>query len=304
MAGIGLLALIDDIGTMLDDVGVMTKTAASKTAGVLGDDLAVNAQALSGKDVAARRELPIIWAVFLGSLRNKLMIVPMALLLSHLVPWLIGPILMIGGAYLCYEGAEKVWHHLSNQHDEVHGAEDRGLPMDPEELERQRIGGAIRTDFILSAEIVVITLGLVQAAPLLQKILVVSLIALVMTFAVYGLVALIVKMDDAGMALIKKPHASAWSRRLGGFLLVFAPKFLKFLGFAGTLAMWLVGGGIIVHGMAALHHFAESFAHDGWWLTAHLGPLIFNLIVGILVGAVLLLGVGLAMRVWHSPSFR
>lgn len=254
MAGASLLAVIDDIATILDDVSVMTKIAAKKTAGVLGDDLALNAQQVAG--VSADRELPVVWAVAKGSFWNKIILVPAALAISAVAPWLITPLLMIGGAYLCFEGFEKIYHKIFHPADEEqHHAIELQAVTDPNvdmvEFEKDKIKGAIRTDFILSAEIIVIALGTVQEAPFSSQVTVVSLIALIMTVGVYGLVAGIVKLDDAGLHLIKDTADHAWAgfkRSLGRGLLAFAPLLMKTLSIVGTLAMFMVGGSILVHG--------------------------------------------------------
>ncbi len=267
MAGTSLLALLDDIATVLDDVALLTKVAAKKTAGVLGDDLALNAEQVSG--VRADRELPVVWAVAKGSFKNKLILVPAALTISAFSPWAITPLLMVGGAYLCYEGFEKVAHKLlhSKQEDEVEHAEIIEAISNPDvdivAFEKNKIKGAIRTDFILSAEIIVIALGTVKGVPMLTQVLVVSGIALVMTIGVYGLVAGIVKLDDAGLHLIQEKASGAWAgfkRALGRGILRVAPYLMKTLSIVGTAAMFLVGGGILVHGIPMaydlIHHAA------------------------------------------------
>jgi len=273
MAVGSLLALLDDIATILDDVSVMTQVAAKKTAGVLGDDLALNAQQVSG--VAAERELPVVWAVAKGSFINKLILVPTALLLSFLstkfgIHWLIPTLLMIGGAFLCFEGFEKIVHKFLHKHeDEAHQAElanaVKDAKVDLVALEKEKIKGAITTDFILSAEIIVIALGTVAAASFSQQITVVSAIALIMTVGVYGLVAGIVKMDDAGLHLMLKQGTSVWrqiQRKVGQKLLAFAPILMRLLSVLGTAAMFLVGGSIISHGIPALHHLSEHLTHS------------------------------------------
>ena len=300
MAGTSLLALIDDIATLLDDVSVMSKVAAKKTAGVLGDDLALNAQQVTG--VRAERELPVVWAVFKGSALNKLIMVPAALFLSAVFPWIITPLLMLGGAFLCYEGFEKVAHRLlqkPGEEQEEHAKRVQALAdrkVDMVQFEKQRIRGAIRTDAILSAEIIVIALGTVQDAELAVRIGVVSLIAAVITVGVYGLVAGIVKLDDVGMHLMDKTGESAMvrmQRRFGEMILSFAPVMMKTLSILGTAAMFLVGGGILVHGVPLLAiwlHDIEDLAH-GLPVAADLfsgvASLIFNGIAGIVAGGVL-----------------
>ncbi len=311
MAGASLLTLIDKIAVVLDDVALMTKVAAKKTAGVLGDDLALNAQQVSG--VRADRELPVVFAVAKGSALNKLILVPLALAASAFLPWIITPLLMIGGAYLCFEGFEKVWHTFSISHAEQvkehqHAAKEvLDENIDLVALEQEKIKGAIRTDFILSAEIIVIALGTVQQASFMHQVLVVCAIAIVMTVGVYGLVAAIVKLDDAGLYLLrtgsykntKDSFTGKMKRAVGSALLSFAPRLMKSLVFIGTIAMFLVGGSILVHGIADVHHFLialeqvieQSLAS---WSSASVIvlsviPMLFEAIVGLIAGAVVLL---------------
>ncbi len=300
MAGSSLLVLIDDIATLLDDVAAMSKVAAKKTAGVLGDDLALNAQQVSG--IRAERELPVVWAVAMGSLRNKLILVPAALAISAVAPWLVMPLLMIGGAYLCYEGFEKLahtWLH-SEAEDEAHHRELVQAVADEQvdmlAFERDKISGAIRTDFILSAEIITIALGTVAAADFATRLGVLSAIALVMTVGVYGLVAAIVKMDDAGLYLMQRP--GSLQQVTGRLLLNAAPVVMKILAVVGTAAMFLVGGGILVHGAPALHHAIEPLLAAAATLpaAAWLLPVLWDGLVGILAGAAVLLLVILAGR--------
>jgi uncharacterized protein len=295
MASVGLLALIDDIATLLDDVTLMTKVAAKKTAGVLGDDLALNAQQVSGID--ASRELPVVWAVAKGSLINKLILVPAALAISAFLPWLVTPLMMLGGLYLCFEGVEKLAHKYINDEaeDDAHHNELVHAVTTPEidiaEFERSKIKGAIRTDFILSAEIIVISLGVAQGAPIMTQTIVVSLIALAMTIGVYGLVAGIVKFDDAGLALISsagKDWFAKIKRGVGQSILWLAPKFMKFLSVVGMLAMFLVGGGILVHGLAFLHHWLESLS-VGNTVGDFILPQLFNAGTGLIAGVIVLL---------------
>lgn len=287
MAG-SLLILLDDIATVLDDVSVLTKVAAKKTAGVLGDDLALNAQQVTG--VRADRELAVVWAVAKGSFVNKLILVPAALAISAVAAWLITPLLMIGGLFLCYEGSEKVLHKFAPQLL-PHGLEDENAHQehlqanandeDLVTLEKDKIKGAIRTDFILSAEIVVISLGVMTATTFMTKALSLSTIAIVMTVGVYGLVAMIVKIDDVGMNWVGQPSPA--KQKMGALLLAFAPKLMKFLSIAGTLAMFLVGGGILVHGVDMLHHQAEHLSH----LSGMFGGLteaLYNGVVGFIAG--------------------
>jgi uncharacterized protein len=291
MAAASLLALIDDIATILDDVAVLTKVAAKKTAGVLGDDLALNAQQVAG--VQADRELPVVWAVAKGSLLNKVILVPAALAISAFVPWLVTPLLMVGGAFLCYEGFEKLAHRYLHkpEEDEAHHAELTEALLNPAvdmvALERDKIKGAVRTDFILSAEIIAITLGTVASQPMQTQFTVLAVVALLMTVGVYGLVAGIVKLDDAGLYLSRQ--ASATAQAFGRFLLVFAPWLMKGLAIAGTAAMFLVGGGILVHGLPALHHLIQP-------LGGVIGFLAEGL-VGVVAGALVLAVVMLVQKV-------
>jgi len=304
MAGTSLLALLDDIATLLDDIAVMSKVAAKKTAGVLGDDLALNAQQVSG--VKADRELPVVWAVAKGSFINKLILVPIAITISAILPWLIQPLLMLGGAYLCFEGMEKIVHSLLHKKDKQLHQKKLNAFLDPEldlvAFEKNKIKGAIRTDFILSAEIIVIALGTAATATLMNQFLVVSTIAIIMTVGVYGLVAGIVKLDDAGLYLLQKKSSSIshkTQRIIGTGLLWFAPKLMKFLSIVGTAAMFLVGGSIISHGIPVLHHQVEVFTQWGTELMIFesiapiISPILFDLAVGLLLGAVVLLIVSL-----------
>ncbi len=293
-----LLALLDDIASVLDDVATMTKVAAKKTAGVLGDDLALNAQQVTG--VKADRELPVVWAVMRGSLINKLILVPAALAISAVAPFLITPLLMLGGAYLCFEGFEKLAHKFLHSAAEV-AAERAALVQaltDPQidlvALEKSKIKGAVRTDFILSAEIVAITLGTVADAPLGQQFSVLAGISLLMTLGVYGLVAGIVKLDDAGLWLSQR--ASALQQALGRGLLVAAPWLMKTLSVVGTAAMFLVGGGILSHGITPLRHAIESLTQGMGWLAAAVLPLLADALVGLLAGALVLGAVTLVQR--------
>lgn len=296
MAGASLLALIDDIATILDDVAVMTKLAAKKTAGVLGDDLALNAQQVAG--VRANRELPVVWAVAKGSLVNKAILVPAALAISTFAPWAVTPLMMAGGTFLCYEGVEKLFH-ARNGGKAVHEEELRQALADPSvdmrQFERDKIRGAIRTDFILSAEIIVITLGTVADAAFSRQLGVLVAIALVMTLGVYGLVAGIVKIDDAGLWLSQRANAAA--RGFGRFLLGLAPWLMKALSVAGMAAMFLVGGGILVHSIPFLHHAIEGWAARAGgigWLVSMLG----NAVVGVIAGAMALGAVAAVKRLW------
>lgn len=321
MAGASLLTLLDDIATILDDVAVMTKVAAKKsaavaddvatmtkvatqkTAGVLGDDLALNAQQVTG--VRAEREIPVVWAVAKGSLVNKAILVPAALAISAWAPWLVTPLLMLGGAFLCFEGVEKLAHKLLHGADEEeashaeHAQANADATVDLVAFEREKIQGAVRTDFILSAEIIVIALGTVASAPFLQQVAVLVGIAVLMTVGVYGLVGGIVKLDDLGLWLSGK--ASSAAQALGRSLLAAAPWLMKGLSVAGTAAMFLVGGGILVHGIGPLHHAIEGVgaalaqgALGGVWQALATNAL--NAVAGIAAGAVVLAGVHLVQR--------
>lgn len=299
MAG-SLLLLLDDIATVMDDVALMSRTAAQKTAGVLGDDLALNAQQVAG--VSADRELPVVWKVAKGSFVNKLILVPVALLISIFIPWLITPLMVVGGLFLCFEGAEKVLHMFSKP--QANESEKEKLPTDLAAYENEKVKGAIRTDFILSAEIVVITLGTVAQAPLLDKVLVVSLIAIAMTIGVYGLVALIVKIDDFGLYL--KQKQSTFAQKFGGLLLAFAPKLMKTLSVVGTIAMFLVGGGILAHAVPAVTTFTEQGA-DKFndipsvdLIVSSLLPTLTNLVLGLVAGVIVVLVVSLIKKVFKK----
>lgn len=308
MAGSSLLALLDDIATLLDDVSVMTKVAAKKTAGVLGDDLALNAQQVTG--VKADRELPVVWAVCKGSLLNKAILVPAALLIAAFAPWAITPLLMLGGAFLCYEGFEKIAHRLLHSRGEDASDHDQRLEavanpaVDMKTFERDKIKGAIRTDFILSAEIIAITLGAVAGAPFVQQVLVLSGIALAMTVGVYGLVAGIVKLDDLGLYLSQS--ASSLAQRAGRGILGAAPWLMKGLSVAGTAAMFLVGGAILVHGLPPVQRVIDQLAQrtaalPAGEVLAFLAPTLLAALFGILVGALIvgLLAIG---KQFHRPA--
>ena len=302
MAAANLLALLDDITTVLDDVALMTKVAAKKTSGVLGDDLALNAQQVSG--VSASRELLVVWAVAKGSLVNKLILVPAALLISAVAPALIIPLLMLGGAYLCFEGVEKLAHkflHSTHEDDTEHAqlVEAVAQPeVDMVAFEKTKIKGAIRTDFILSAEIIVIALGTVATASLGVQAAVVSAIALLMTVGVYGLVAGIVKLDDLGLYLSKFNDAR---QAIGRGILAFAPWLMKTLSIVGTAAMFLVGGSILLHGIPGAHdvlHHAEAWVHGWVGGLAVMTPLLIEGLFGVLAGAIVLGLVTLATKAW------
>jgi len=311
MAGASLLALLDDIASVLDDVALMTKIAAKKTAGVLGDDLALNAEQVSG--IRAERELPVVWAVAKGSLRNKLILVPSALVISWIVPGMIIPLLMLGGAYLCFEGFEKLSHPLLHSHveDEAHRAELAAALANPDidlaTLEQNKIRGAVRTDFVLSAEIIVISLGTVATAAFATQVAVVSGIALIMTIGVYGLVALIVKLDDAGLYLCRRPGIGLWpviQHKVGRVCLLGAPYLMKLLSFAGTVAMFMVGGGILIHGIPPAQDFIEHIVQSSNNVPAISGMLevltapLLNAMVGIVSGALAWGGVTIAERIY------
>ena len=287
MAGASLLTLLDDIAAVLDDVALMSKMAAKKTAGVLGDDLALNAQQVSG--VASEREIPVVWAVAQGSFKNKLILVPSALLISAFIPWLIMPLLLIGGLFLCFEGAEKILEKLfphSHQHEEKEDQVNTGESA--EEYEKRKVAGAIRTDFILSAEIIVIALGTVTGSSIVTQILVVSFIAVLMTIGVYGLVAGIVKLDDLGFYLERTSNGEGLKAKLGGALVAFAPKLMKMLAIVGTAAMFLVGGGIVVHSVPAIHHLIEPIIMDfrGHTIATAIVPTLLNGVIGVIAGLV------------------
>lgn len=289
-----LFLLLDDLATMLDDVAAMTKVAASKTAGVLGDDLALNAEQVAG--VVAERELPVVWAVAKGSFVNKAILVPAALAISAFIPWAITPLLMVGGAFLCFEGVEKLAHkflpgsHVGETEGEkaaVH-ATAANPQVDMVAFEKEKIKGAVRTDFILSAEIIVISLGTLASATLLQQVSVLVSIAILMTIGVYGLVAGIVKLDDIGYYL--RRQASGFKKSLGSAILIFAPFLMKALSNLGMLAMFLVGGGILAHGIPAIAHFSHGLEEQGGVLGTLL-PMLLNLVVGLIAGSIVLAAV-------------
>ncbi len=300
MAGSSLLILIDDITLLLDDVAAMSKVAAKKTAGVLGDDLALNAQQVAG--IRAERELPVVWGVAKGSFKNKLILVPAALGLSAFAPWSITPILMVGGAYLCYEGFEKIAHpFLHTKEDDEHNQElieaFHNPEVDLEAYEKEKIEGAIRTDFILSAEIIVIALGTVADKDIMTQAMVVSGVAVAITIGVYGIVAAIVKMDDAGLHLLQNApegKKGALQRAIGQGLLSFAPRLMKILTVVGTAAMFLVGGSILLHGLPNAHHLVENAVHTAQsiptlggvlgWMT----PVLIDALAGIVAGGIVM----------------
>lgn len=280
-----MFALLDDIASILDDVALMTKKAASKTAGVLGDDLALNAQQVSG--VVASRELPVVWSVAKGSFINKLILVPAALALNRFAPWAVTPLLMIGGAYLCYEGVEKLVHHFFHRSKKTaEEAAQELIELKAGEVdEKGKIKGAIRTDFVLSAEIIVISLGVVASMPFATQAMVLSAIGLLMTVGVYGLVACIVKLDDLGLYLSQKEGTL---QRIGRGLLWAAPFLMKTLSIVGTVAMFLVGGQILVHGIPVVSHWIEWVSHDMGAVLGKIVPMLFDGVVGVLAGAVVL----------------
>lgn len=313
MAGTSLLALIDDIASILDDVATMTKVATKKTAGVLGDDLALNAQQVTG--VNAERELPVVWAVAVGSLKNKAILVPAALAISALAPWAVTPLLMVGGAFLCYEGFEKLAHSFlhSKQEDDAHHKEQLAAAADPAvdlvAVEKDKIKGAVRTDFILSAEIIAITLGTVATSPFAMQVAVLTGIALIMTVGVYGLVAGIVKLDDAGLYLSQRQGANgfpAFQRKLGALILRAAPYLMKSLSVLGMAAMFMVGGGILTHGIHSLHELIEHAAQNAGQIPAlggilqALTPTFLDAVVGVIAGALVLGAVSLVGRIWRK----
>jgi uncharacterized protein len=314
MAGSSLLLLIDDIAAVLDDVALMTKVAARKTAGVLGDDLAVNAEKVSG--VRADRELPVVWAVAKGSFRNKCILIPAALGISAVAPWLITPALILGGLYLCFEGFEKVAHSLGHSHQDDDQSAERmehllDESVDLVKYEKDKIKGAVRTDFILSAEIIVLTLGVASEMTFLGQALVLSGIGLLMTVGVYGLVAAIVKLDDAGLFLTRRQGEGAFltfQRWFGERLLDFAPWLMKALGVVGTLAMFMVGGGILVHGFHQLTEMVQVFGQHlstvpvAGALLAALAPTLIAMIVGVIAGALVLGAVTFGRRVLGGSS--
>tara|TARA_R100000322_G_scaffold75174_7_gene47057 strand:+ start:2552 stop:3517 length:966 start_codon:yes stop_codon:yes gene_type:complete len=301
LAGASLLTLIDDISLILDDVSVMTKVAMKKTAGVLGDDLALNAQQVTGVNPA--RELPVVWAVAKGSFINKLILVPAALLISAFIPWAVTPLLMVGGAFLCFEGAEKLAHKfLHNAHDDekAHAEEVKALSdpsVDMVAFEKDKIKGAVRTDFILSAEIIAITLGTVATADFSQQVTVLSVVAVIMTIGVYGLVAGIVKLDDLGLHLSEK--SSTFARSVGNGIVSAAPYLMKSLSIIGTAAMFMVGGGILAHGIPAVYHGVEELAAASAGVAGAGAileftiPTLLNALFGIVAGALVLGGVKL-----------
>ena len=302
----GLLLLLDDIASILDDVATLTKVSVEKTAGVLGDDLALNAHQVSG--VAPNRELPIVWAVAKGSMVNKAILIPGAIALSSWAPWSISPLMIAGGSFLCFEGCEKILHKVlhSKHEDDAHLAQHKEIlateEIDVVAAENKKVQGAIRTDFILSAEIIVISLDIVANATFLTRVMALVGVGVLMTVGVYGLVAIIVKLDDFGMYLTSKP--SKVSQRFGRFLLAAMPYLMKFLTIAGTVAMFLVGGGILVHKVEFLHHAVEHVSHLAGnapvvgWLAEHATGMLLNTVVGLAVGAIVLIASTIVKKLW------
>jgi len=305
VASSSLFLLLDDIATLLDDVASLTKVATKKTAAVLGDDLAVNAQQVTG--VSAERELPIVWAVAKGSFKNKFILVPSALLISAFIPWLIIPLLICGGLFLCFEGFETVWHYLfhkkevNQHHDELVQAFEN-KKVDLVAFEKEKIKGAIRTDFILSAEIIVISLGVVSSQPFVTQVGVLSTIAILITVGVYGLVAGIVKIDDLGIYLSHKSNIV--QQKLGLWLVSAAPILMKGLSVFGTLAMFLVGGGIVSHNIESIHHISGNLAQAATTLPniggilAAITPILFDGAIGIILGGLTVVLVSLYQRLF------
>ncbi|MDO6678923.1 DUF808 domain-containing protein [Shewanella sp. 4_MG-2023] len=313
MAGASLLVLLDDIATILDDVAAMSKVAARKTAGVLGDDLALNAQQVSG--VASERELPVVWAVAKGSFRNKLILVPAALLISAFIPWAITPLLMFGGIFLCYEGFEKVHHSYVHRKDKkVSVADEQIVEKSKQDLaafEKKKVQGAIRTDFVLSAEIIAISLGVVSQSSLMSQFLTLSVIAIIMTVGVYGLVAGIVKIDDLGLYLTQRKGEGTLVKiwhKIGFWLLAAAPYLMKGLTIIGTIAMFMVGGGILTHG---IHIVGEQISHIAVMAgeLAYVGvilqaitPSLLNALFGLIAGGVTLLFINAGLKLKQQLS--
>jgi predicted DNA repair protein MutK len=299
MAGTSLLVLIDDIAAILDDVALMTKVATKKTAGVLGDDLALNAQQVTG--VKPNRELPVVWAVAKGSFINKVILVPVAVAISFFAPWLVTPLLMCGGAFLCFEGFEKLAHKFLHRSEHAETPAQPNAPAaDPKAWEKRKIRGAVRTDFVLSAEIIAITLGTVASASIGMQFTVLSIVAVMITVGVYGLVAGIVKLDDGGLYLAQKEGEI--TQKIGRGILWLAPHFMKSLTILGTIAMFLVGGGIIVHGVppvyAAVHHFSVGLTS----LPVSVVSGLINGLIGVLVGAVLVLVLTPLINLWQKRA--
>ncbi|TGN40609.1 DUF808 domain-containing protein [Marinobacter confluentis] len=301
MAGSSLLILIDDIAAVLDDVALMTKAATKKTAGVLGDDLALNAQQVAG--VRPARELPVVWAVAKGSAVNKAILVPAALAISFFIPWLVTPVLMLGGAFLCFEGFEKLVHKfLHREEDQQHKKKLREALKDPDAdlkgVEKDKIKGAIRTDFILSAEIITITLGTVATQTFAMQAAVLTVVAIMVTVVVYGLVAGIVKLDDAGLYLSEQ--SSVMAQKLGSGIVWVAPYLMKGLSILGTIAMFLVGGGILVHGVPPLYEAVSEFAGGMGGVSGALVPTLANGVIGLIAGAILVAVITPLTKIWQA----
>ena len=308
MAAASLLSLIDDIASVLDDVAILTKVAAKKTAGVLGDDLALNAQQVAG--VRAEREIPVVWAVAKGSFVNKAILVPAALAISAFAPWAVTPLLMVGGLYLCFEGAEKLAHKFLHDPAEERAHQAKLVDaladssVDMVQIERDKIKGAVRTDFVLSAEIIAITLGIVADSPFTTQVVVLAGIAVVMTVGVYGFVAGIVKLDDFGLYLTHRSGQRAGTRAarwFGAMILRAAPWMMKALSVAGTAAMFLVGGGILTHGIAPLRHAIEGVAQRLGGTLGAVAPTLLDGLSGLVAGSVAVLAVTLFQRMRRSP---
>lgn len=311
MAGGSLLMLLDDIASVLDDVAILSKVAAKKTAGVLGDDLALNAEQVSG--VRADRELPVVWAVAKGSFLNKLILVPAALLINAIAPWAVMILLMLGGAYLCFEGFEKIAHKFIHKDEyKKHKASLTQSLLKPAAdlvaFEKKKIKGAIRTDFVLSAEIIVIVLGIVQSEPFMTQLTVLSLLAIAFTIGVYGFVAAIVKVDDAGLYLIQSAKdqnslGATLKNFLGQGLLAFAPKLMKTLTIVGTIAMFMVGGGILMHGIPGaetyVHHIAEGMHNI---VATTLLPMFAGALIGVISGGLLVFFFTLTKKILPSKD--
>lgn len=304
MAGSSFFMLLDDIAAVADDVAIMAKAATKKTAGVLGDDLALNAEQVTG--INSNRELPVIWAVFKGALINKLILVPIALIISFVANWLITPLLMIGGAYLCFEGFEKIWENFFhkeavNNHQEAHKSAIKDNSVDMVQFENKKIKGAIRTDFILSGEIIAIVLGVIGQSSIMHQIIVLSLVAFGVTVMVYGLVAMIVRMDDVGFWF--KRHKNIASQTLGMIMVQAVPYVMKFLSFVGTVAMFLVGGGILVHGIPFIHHIVQDLmvkSQSFDWLTENIANGLIGLVAGSILVAVIHMIVNVKDRIGNK----
>lgn len=312
MAGASLFTLLDDIATLLDDVASMTKLATQKTAGVLSDDLALNAEQVSG--VRASRELPVVWSVAKGSALNKLLLIPAALLIEHFAPWLITVLLVVGGAYLCYEGVEKLLHsYIHRKAKKTPHQVEQSLTTtsmnqaDIDKMEKQKVRGAIRTDFILSAEIIVIALNVVKEHPFLTQVITLLTVAAIITIGVYGLVAAIVKMDDVGFWLVKG-HQDKTSilNKMGRILINAAPYLMKGLSIIGTIAMFLVGGGLIQHNIGLLHQMELRVEHwvtqtpAGGELFTAITPSVFSLVLGFIIGAIVLIFINGIQQIIHD----